>query len=54
MTAWTDDELERIGGATELRIASRRPDGSLRRFIPIWVVSSGDDPFGVNSPRGVR
>jgi len=45
MTAWTDDELERIGGATELRIASRRPDGSLRPFIPIWVVRSGDDVY---------
>ena len=45
MTAWTDDELQRIGGATELRIASRRPDGSLRPFIPIWVVSSGDDVY---------
>ena len=45
MTAWTDDELKRIGGATELRIGSRRPDGSLRPFIPIWVVRSGDDVY---------
>jgi hypothetical protein len=42
MSAWTDDELEAIGGADELRIASRRPDGSLRKFIRIWVVRVGD------------
>jgi hypothetical protein len=42
MSAWTDDELEAIGGADELRIASRRPDGSIRKFIRIWVVRSGD------------
>jgi hypothetical protein len=27
---WTDNELRRIGAATELQIASRRRDGSLR------------------------
>ena len=45
MSAWTDDELEAIGGADELRIASRRPDGSLRKFIRIWVVRVGDALF---------
>lgn len=42
MSAWTNDELEAIRGADELRIASRRPDGSLRKYIRIWVVRSGD------------
>jgi hypothetical protein len=42
VNAWTPDELSRIGGADELRIATRRPDGSLRPFITIWVVRSGD------------
>jgi hypothetical protein len=28
---WTQDELERIGRASELRIAGRRKDGTLRR-----------------------
>ena len=36
------DELERIGTAEELGIASRRPDGSLRPCVTIWVVRSGD------------
>jgi hypothetical protein len=43
--AWTADELARIEGATELRLASRRPDGTLRRFVTIWVVRAGDDVY---------
>jgi hypothetical protein len=35
---WTADELRRVGTATELQIASRRGDGSLRRFVTVWVV----------------
>lgn len=42
MSAWTEDELDRIGRATELEISSRRPDGSLRPFVTIWAVASGD------------
>ena len=45
MSAWTADELARIGKATELQIASRRRDGSLRPFVTIWVVRSGDDLY---------
>ena len=45
MTGWTADELARIGRATELDIASRRADGTLRPFVTIWVVRSGDDLF---------
>jgi hypothetical protein len=45
MTAWTADELARIGRATELDIASRRPDGTLRPFVTIWVVCVGDDVY---------
>ena len=30
---WTDDELRRIGAATELQIATRRDDGSLRPYV---------------------
>jgi hypothetical protein len=36
--AWSPDELERIGGAEELQIATKRADGTLRREVPIWVV----------------
>jgi len=50
-SAWTSDELERLGRATELQLASRRPDGSLRPFATIWVVRVGDDLF-VRSAHG--
>ena len=45
MSGWTPDELARIGRATELEIASRRADGSLRGFVTIWAVSAGDHIF---------
>jgi hypothetical protein len=45
MTAWTGGELDRIGGADELRIASLRLDGTLRKPVTIWVVRVGDDLF---------
>ena len=35
---WTEAELARIGEAEELEIASRRPDGTLRNRVTIWVV----------------
>ena len=38
---WSPDELERIDKAEELRIATQRSDGTLRRGVPIWVVSAG-------------
>ncbi len=45
MTAWTADELERVDGAEELRLASVRGDGSLRRPVTMWVVRLGDDLY---------
>ena len=51
MSGWTRDELARIGRTDELRIASRRADGSLRQFITIWVVREGDDLY-VRSAHG--
>ena len=45
MSAWEPAELGAIAAADELRIASRRPDGSLRRPVTIWVVRSGDDVY---------
>ncbi len=38
MTTWTGDELNKIGTAEELRIASLRRDGTLRTSVIIWVV----------------
>jgi hypothetical protein len=51
MTTWASDELRKISTADELAIASRRPDGTLRRPVTIWVVSVGDDLY-VRSVRG--
>jgi hypothetical protein len=45
MSAWTNEELTRVGTATELQIASRRRDGTLRRPRTIWVVRVGDDLY---------
>jgi hypothetical protein len=45
MTTWTNDELDKIGRAEELRIASVRRDGTLRKPVTIWVVRHGDDLY---------
>ncbi len=45
MTAWTSDELKKIGTAEELDIASLRGDGTLRKRVTIWVVRVGDDLY---------
>lgn len=45
MTVWSEPELADIGAADELEISSRRDDGTLRRFVTIWVVRSGDDLY---------
>jgi hypothetical protein len=51
MTAWTTDELGRLGGAEELRIAAFRRDGSLRKPVTVWVVRQGESLY-VRSVRG--
>jgi hypothetical protein len=52
MATWTSDELARIGGAEEVRIAGRRPDGTLRKPVTVWLVRDGDDLYvrSVNGP----
>ena len=45
MTAWTSDELTKIGTAEELQIASLRRDGTLRKQVIIWVVRLGNDLY---------
>lgn len=45
MSAWTDDELRRVGDATELGLASRRGDGTLRSYTTMWVVRVSDDLY---------
>jgi len=51
MHGWTSEELDRIGSAEELQLASLRQDGSLRRPVTIWVVRRGEDLY-VRSVRG--
>jgi hypothetical protein len=45
MTAWTNNELNMIGSAEELQIASLRGDGTLRNSVTIWVIRLGDDLY---------
>ncbi len=45
MTTWTSDELNKIGNAEELRIATLRSDDTLRKSVIIWVVRIGDDLY---------
>ena len=46
MTAsWSGGQLDRIIGSSELQIASRRTDGTLRSSVPIWVVCVDDGVY---------
>jgi hypothetical protein len=52
MTSWTNDELDRVGKAEELRIAGRQADGAIRKLVIIWQVRLDDAIFvrSVNGP----
>ena len=46
MTAsWSPDELGLLSAAGELLIAVKRSDGSLRRWVPVWVVCAGGQVY---------
>ncbi len=45
MTVWTSDELNKIGTAEELKIASLRRGGALRNPVTIWVIRLGDELY---------
>jgi len=45
MSTWTSDELNKIGESEELRIASLRHDGTLRKPVIIWVVRLDNDLY---------
>ena len=45
MTAWTNDELNKIGDAEELQIATLRRDGTLRKKVIIWSVRFGGELY---------
>ena len=42
MSEWRSEELEKIGSAEELQLASLRRDGTLRPYVTTWVVRAGD------------
>ena len=42
---WTLTELELIGRAEELELASRSDDGALSPFVTMWVVRVGDEIY---------
>ena len=51
MTDWTRNDLERIGAAEELQLATLKQDGTLRTPVTIWVVRVGDEVY-VRAYRG--
>ena len=45
MSTWTPNELDKIGNAEVLQLASVRRDGTLRQPVTMWVVRHGDDLY---------
>jgi hypothetical protein len=45
MARWGEAELDRVGGAEELQLASERTDGSLRPYVTMWVVRVDDNLY---------
>jgi hypothetical protein len=43
--SWTAGQFARIGDADELRLASRRSDGTLRPFTTMWVVRADSELY---------
>ncbi|MHB8958034.1 MAG: DUF2255 family protein [Candidatus Limnocylindrales bacterium] len=53
MSRWDPGEATSIERATELQVASRRADGTLRPSVTIWAVRVGDDVY-VRSGHGYQ
>jgi hypothetical protein len=51
MTSWTQTDLEQIGAAKELQLATFKQDGTRRPPITIWIVRVGDEVY-VRASRG--
>jgi len=45
MTQWTTEQLDRIGKAEEVQIASVRRDGTLRKPVTVWAVRNDDGVY---------
>jgi len=52
MTAWTSDELARIGAAEEVQIAPLGPDGTLLKPVTVWLVRHGDGLYVRSAVKG--
>lgn len=52
MPDWTSSALHDFATTQEVHLATRRPDGTLRRRRIIWAVTSGDRVF-IRSTNGV-
>jgi hypothetical protein len=51
MSVWRAEDLDRVGQAEELELASRTDDATLSVFTTMWVVRVGDAAY-VRSARG--
>jgi hypothetical protein len=45
MTKWMSDQLEKVGRAEEVQIASMRRNGTLGKPVTVWAVRNGDDLY---------
>lgn len=45
MAQWTREMLSRLGDAETVLVVTRRPDGTLPRPVPVWIVRVGGDFF---------
>ncbi len=45
LSAWSPEQLRRLGEAPELEIATRRADDTLRGWVPIWVVCAAGQVY---------
>jgi len=52
MTAWTSDELAKIGAAEEMQIAPLQRDGTLRKPVTVWVVRHDDSLYARSAVKG--
>jgi len=49
---WTKDELSSIGAEEEVQIAARRPDGTHRKPVIVWIVRSGEGLYVRSAVKG--
>jgi hypothetical protein len=45
MTQWKGDQLDKLGRAEEVQVASVKRDGALRKPVTVWAVRHGDDLY---------